>query len=90
MQPLEFVPGTQVLVIEDQPHPLEERLKALSDDGNKAGIMGMFVGLYESGRQDEIDYILSRQLFTSEEKAKAVEKIAAAVMKVLPELEETE
>lgn len=78
----------QLLIIVDEPHPLEERLKALSDDNDKSGIMGMFVGLYESGRQKEIEYLLSRHLFNEKETTNAVENIAKAVLTYKPDTEQ--
>lgn len=80
MQPLELVPGTQVLVIEDQPHPLEEIIQGALDDNDNKQIMSIFIGLYKEGKINEIEYILERQLFTQGMVATALETISAAAL----------
>lgn len=71
MSTLELYPGMQVLVIEDQPHPLEEELQGAVGDGDNDLVMEIFVDLYKEDKQDEIKYILSRHYLFNEQQADA-------------------
>lgn len=65
---------------QEEPHRLEEILKSDIAANNKAGIMGLFVGLHEAGKQEDIEYLVS--LHPENE---MVSKIARAVFNYEPD-----
>lgn len=66
---------TELIVIEDQPHPLEEEINAAAEDGDMNTVMKIFTGLYKEEKINEIENILSRQFFTDKQTATAINKI---------------
>ena len=52
------------MIVADQPHPLEEAIQGAAGDGDHDIVTKIFVDLYKEGRTEEIEYILSRFLFT--------------------------
>lgn len=72
-EPLYFV------TIPDEPHPLEEEIRGAAGDGDNALIDDIFLKLYRENRTDEIEYILSRFLFTPKQTATAIERLGAKV-----------
>lgn len=68
----------ELVIIAEEPHPLEEIIQGAVDDNDNKQIMGIFTELYKRGRIDEIEYILQRQLFTPGMISTALETIAAA------------
>lgn len=80
MNAIELDKQPELVIIREQPHPLEEVIQGAAEDNDDRQIMNIFVDLYKEGRHDEIKGILTRQLFTPDETATAIEKIAAAAM----------
>lgn len=69
------------MTIEDEPHDLEEEIRGAAGDGDTDTVMNVFIKLYQEGRTEDIEYILSRNLFNEQETATALERIGAAAMK---------
>lgn len=69
------------VTIEDEPHDLEEEIRGAAGDGDNDSVMNVFIKLYQEGRTEDIEYILSRHLFNEQETATALERIGAAAMK---------
>lgn len=70
----------ELIIIKEQPHPLEEIIQGALDDNDNKQIMSIFIGLYKEGKINEIEYILERQLFTQGMIATALETISAAAL----------
>lgn len=64
-----------LMIVEDDPHELEEEIQGAAGDGDTDTVMKIFAGLYKEGRTDEIEYILSRHLFNEEQTATALTRI---------------
>lgn len=70
----------ELIIIKEQPHPLEEIIQGALEDNDNKQIMSIFIGLYKEGKINEIEYILERQVFTQGMIATALETISAAAL----------